>query len=97
MKKVLYIQASPRGERSKCIKVADAFVAEYLQEHPEDKVETFNVFESTPDFGALEVQAKYTILHGKEHTEEESQAWENIEKMIEQFTSSDKYVLAVPM
>jgi FMN-dependent NADH-azoreductase len=97
MNKILYIQASPRGNRSKCIKVADAFIDEYLQKHPEDKVEIFNVFESTPDFGALEVQAKYTIMHGKEHTDEELTAWKNIEKTIEQFKSSDKYILAVPM
>jgi FMN-dependent NADH-azoreductase len=52
---------------------------------------------SIPNFDGLAVQAKYTILHGKSHSKEESQAWKDVEKVIEQFTSADKYVLAVPM
>ena len=46
MSKLLYIQASPRGQRSKSIKVADAFIAEYLQVNPNDNVETLNIFDS---------------------------------------------------
>jgi len=96
--KVLYIQASPRGKRSHSIVVADAFVAEYKNKHPSDKIVTLNVFDaSIPDFDGLAVQAKYTILHGRSHSEEEMQVWKDIEKVIEEFTSADKYVLAIPM
>ena len=98
MSRVLYIQASPRGKRSHCITVADAFVEAYKQKHPDDDIVTLNVFEaSIPNFDGLAVQAKYTILHGKSHSKEELQAWKEVEKVIEQFTSADKYVLAVPM
>jgi FMN-dependent NADH-azoreductase len=96
--KLLYIQASPRIQRSHSIAVADAFVAAYEQEHAEDEIVTLNLFgASLPDFDGLAVQAKYTILHGQPHSDEELQAWKNVERMIEQFTSADKYVLAVPM
>ncbi len=98
MSRVLYIQASPRGKRSHCITVADAFVEAYKQKHPDDDIVTLNVFDaSIPNFDGPAVQAKYTILHGKSHSKEELQAWKEVEKVIEQFTSSDKYVLAVPM
>ena len=98
MSRILYIQASPRGSRSHCIAVADAFTESYKQEHPDDEVVTLNVFDaSIPNFDGLAVQAKYTILHGKSHSEEELQAWKNVKKVIEQFTSADKYVIAVPM
>lgn len=98
MSKLLYIQASPRGQRSKSIKVADAFVAEYAQSHPDDVVETLNVFEETiPSFDGMAVQAKYTIMHGKEHTQEELKAWKEVEKVIKQFKAADKYVLAAAM
>ena len=98
MSRVLYIQASPRGKRSHCITVADAFVEAYKQKHPDDDIVTLNVFEaSIPNFDGPAVQAKYTILHGKSHSKEELQAWKEVEKVIEQFTSADKYVLAVPM
>jgi FMN-dependent NADH-azoreductase len=98
MSKLLYIQASPRGKRSHCIAVANAFVETYQKKNVNDEVVTLNVFDaSIPDFDGPAVQAKYTILHGKPHSSEEKQVWRNVEKVIEQFTAADKYVLAVPM
>jgi FMN-dependent NADH-azoreductase len=98
MRKLLYIQASPRAQRSHSIAVADAFIEAYKRKHSDDKIVTLNVFDaSIPNFDGLAVQAKYTILHGKSHSKEEQQIWKNVEEVIEQFTSADKYVLAVPM
>ena len=98
MQKLLYIQASPRKERSKSTQVGSAFLESYQQSHVEDTVETFNIFEEDlPTFDGLKVQAKYTILHGKEHSREERQAWDAIEKIITHFKSADKYVFSLPM
>jgi len=98
MSTVLYIQASPRGERSHSIAVADAFVASYRESHPDDVITTVNVFgKELPAFDGLAVQAKYTILHGKPHTDDERAAWQAVETVIKEFTSADKYVMAVPM
>ena len=98
MSKLLYIQASPRGERSKSITAADAFVLEYLKMHPDDQSEIVNVFDpAIPEFDAPAVQAKYKILHGQEHSTEDLKVWKDVEKVIEQFTSADKYILALPM
>ena len=98
MSKLLYLQASPRGPRSKSIAVADAFVDAYRQSHPADEVETLNVFEADlPPFHGLALEAKYAILHGQQHTQEQLQAWKAVEAIIERFKSADKYVLAVPM
>ncbi len=98
MSKLLYIQASPRGERSYCIRAADAFIDAYKKVHPGDQIVTLNVFdEKIPPFDGFAVQAKYAIMHGQEHTKEQLKAWQNVEKLIEQFKSADKYVLAVPM
>ena len=98
MSTILYIQASPRGERSHSIAVADAFVASYRESHPGDVITTINVFrKELPPFDGLAVQAKYTILHGKAHTDEERAAWKAVEAIIDEFTSADRYVMAVPM
>ena len=98
MSKLLYIQASPRQERSHSRAVADAFVQAYRVAHPEDDVETVNLFEAElPAFEGLALEAKYKILHGQAHSDEEKRAWRRVEAVIEQFTSADKYVLAVPM
>ena len=98
MSKLLYIQASPRGQRSHSVAVADAFIEAYEKKHPDDEVDILNVFDETiPNFDGLAVQAKYAILHGKSHSQAEQEVWKDVEHVIEQFTSSDKYVLAVPM
>jgi len=98
MAKLFYIQASPRGERSKSNTAATAFVEAYKQGHPQDSIEKLNVFDGNlPAFDGLVVQAKYAIMHGKKHTREEAAAWKAVEKTIEQFKSADKYVLSVPM
>lgn len=98
MNSLLYIQASPIVDRSYCITVADAFIKTYRQNHPNDKIITLNVFNNPiPHFDGLAVHAKYTILHGQSHSKKEQQAWKNVEEVIEQFISADRYVLAVPM
>jgi FMN-dependent NADH-azoreductase len=98
MAKVLYIQASPRGERSSSLKVADAFVEAYKTKHPADKVETLNLFTANlPSFDGLTIQGKYNIMHGKEFSPEQKRAWDAVVKIIDYFKSFDKYVLAVPM
>ena len=98
MSEILYIQASPRSGRSKSIAVADAFLKAYKKKHPSTTITSIDLFkEDLPSFDGLAVQAKYTILHGREHSKVETQAWADIEKVIKQFTSADKYVLAIPM
>ncbi|HUV42223.1 MAG TPA: NAD(P)H-dependent oxidoreductase [Sedimentisphaerales bacterium] len=98
MSKILYIQASPRRERSHCIAAADAFIKIYKQAHSDDEIDTLKVFETTlPDFDGFAVQAKYAILHGQPHTPQQAQAWKGIERIIEQFKAADKYLIAVPM
>jgi FMN-dependent NADH-azoreductase len=98
MGKLLYIQASPRLERSYSISVANAFVSAYKKVNPSDDVSTLNLFtKDLPAFDGLAVQAKYTILHGLKHTPEELAAWKKVEELIAEFKSADKYVMAVPM
>lgn len=98
MARVLYIQASPRAQRSKSIQVADAFMDAYKAAHPGDTVEVLNLFgQKLPDFDAMAVQGKYNVMQGKAFSEQEKKAWDAIVKTIEHFKSFDKYVFAVPM
>jgi len=98
MTKLLYIQASPRGERSFSVSVADAFVSSYRESHPGHEIETLNLFETAlPEFDGYALEAKYAILHGQSPTDDQRAAWKAIEAVIDQFKSADKYVFAVPM
>jgi FMN-dependent NADH-azoreductase len=98
MSTVLYIQASPRIERSYSIAIANAFVETYRAVCPGDEIITMNLFQKElPPFDGLYVQAKYTIMHGSIHTNEERAAWSAVEALITEFKAADKYVMAVPM
>ena len=98
MAKVLYIKASPRMERSHSMAVANAFVESYRAKNPNDEVIEIDLFsKDLIPYDGLAVQAKYTIMHGKEHSGDEAQAWKAVEKTIDEFKSADKYVFAIPM
>jgi len=98
MAKVIYLKASPRGARSHSAAVAEAFIEAYAESHPGDEVITLDLFKmDMPSMDGLAVQAKYTIMHGKNPTAEEKTAWSAVERVIDTFKSADKYVFAIPM
>ncbi len=98
MATVLYIQASPRIERSHSIAVASAFVETYRSLNPDDRIIEINLFEEElPPFDLTAVNAKYNIMHGREHTDEQQVAWDRIIAEIDRFKSADKYIFAIPM
>jgi len=98
MGRLLYIQASPRGERSKSIAVAQAFAEAYLNVNPGGEVNTINLFtKDLPAFEGLVLSAKYNILHGEDATPEEKAAWKEVKDIIAEFKSAHKYLFAVPM
>ena len=98
MAHVLYIKASPRGDRSHSAGVADTFIEAYSKAHPNDQVRTLDVFyDDLPSFDFEAVSAKYKIMHGKDHTDADKRVWSQIVSVIDEFKAADKYVLAVPM
>lgn len=98
MSKLLYIKASPRGERSYSSSVAEAFIGAYKKQHPDDEVVTLDIFKTEfPSFDGATIEARYAIMHGEKHTPEQQEAWRTVEKIIEEFKSADKYVLSTPM
>ncbi|MHC4498889.1 MAG: FMN-dependent NADH-azoreductase [Planctomycetota bacterium] len=98
MSNILYIKASPRTGRSHSVAVADAFVESYRQTHPDDEIKTVDIFqESLPAFDLSAVTAKYKIMHGQDHSEQDRRIWAEVVLVIEEFKSADKYVMAVPM
>ncbi len=98
MKTLLYIKASPRDDRSHSHTTAKAFLSAYQQKNPQDKIITIDLFkESLPEFDNFAAESKYAIMHGREKTAEQVKKWSQIEKVIEQFKSADKYLISVPM
>jgi len=98
MANLLYIKASPMGERSSSIAVADAFVDSYLQANQNDNIMTIDIFKKPiPAFDFQAASAKYKIMHGEEHSPQDRRIWGEIVSVIDEFKSADKYIMAVPM
>ena len=98
MARLLYIETSPRKDRSASIEAAKTFIGEYERTHPEDEVETLDLWTThLPEFDGHVIDSKYAILHGLEHTDEQRQAWKGVEDVIGQFNEADKYLFSLPM
>lgn len=98
MAKLLYIEASPRKERSASIEVAKVFLDAYQGAHPGDQVETVNLWNlKLPEFNDGALNAKYAIMHGQPHTPEQRAAWNEVVKVAEHFKSADKFLFSLPM
>lgn len=98
MARLLYVEASPRKDRSASIEAARIFLTEYQKTHPKDVVETLDLWHTPlPEFDGEVINSKYAILHGLKHTEAQRHAWSAVEKIISHFTSADKYVFSLPM
>jgi FMN-dependent NADH-azoreductase len=98
MARLLYIEASPRKERSASIKVAGEFVDSYRKTHPDDHLEVLDLWKKAlPPFDGNVINAKYRILHGESYTPEEKDAWKQVEDIIAHFKGFDKYLFSMPM
>jgi FMN-dependent NADH-azoreductase len=98
MSRMLHISASPRGKNSESIAIAESLLAAYRESHPDDTVETFDLWEGTlPEFGPAAAAAKMTALAGRELEGDEAAAWRGAYTTFERFNSYDNYVFSVPM
>jgi FMN-dependent NADH-azoreductase len=93
MTKLLHIDASPRGERSRSAMVARHLLARL----PEARVETLSVFESLPAFDNAAIEARYAIIHGERADPETVAAWGTIRALVDHFLSFDTLLFTVPM
>jgi FMN-dependent NADH-azoreductase len=98
MAKILHIVASPRGERSGSLTVAHRFLAAYRAAHPDDTVETLDLWEADlPPFDGPTIDAKYAVMHGAGHTPEQHAAWTKVAALADRFKEADKFVFSLPM
>lgn len=95
---LLYVEASPRKERSASIEVSLAFLDAYIAAHPDDTVETLDIWASDlPSFDGEVLAAKYAGINGIQLTAEQQMAWNNIRGLASHFLAADKLLFAVPL
>lgn len=98
MARLVYVESSPRKERSSSIRVASAFLDAYRAAHAGDDVETLDLWSlGLPEFDGATIAAKYSLLGGQAHSPEEARAWSEVVAVFERFARGDKYLFSVPM
>jgi len=98
MARLLYVEASPRKDRSASIEVSRAFLEVYRVSHPEDEIETLDIWAlDLPSFNGEALAAKYAALNGVPLTSEQRAVWDDIRSLASPFLAADKLLLAVPL
>lgn len=95
---LLYIESSPRKQRSASIEVSKVFIEEYKKSHPADEVVILDLWNmDLPPFDKDVIDSKYAVMEGKSFTQEQKTAWKAVENLIAEFKSADQYLISIPM
>lgn len=98
MTTLLYIKASPRGERSHSSMAANRFIAALQNRDPDVQVTELDVWQADlPSFDGALLAAKYARLSGQGFSREEAQAWAQIEALVRDLDASDIVLISSPM
>jgi FMN-dependent NADH-azoreductase len=98
MATLLYVEASPRKDRSASIEVSRAFLEAYRSANPHDEIETLDIWAADlPSFNGEALAAKYAGLNGTPLTTEQKTVWDDIRRLAAPFLAADKLLFAVPL
>jgi len=99
MAKLFYIDSSLGKTRSESIlEVSKAFLDAYRETHPNDQLESLNVWDANlPELDEETLEASYAIIHRMNHTPEQAKAWMKVVNLVSQFKAADKYLFTLPM
>lgn len=98
MADLLYIETSPRKDRSASSEVAQAFLAAYRAANPADTITTLDVWNTElPEFDGAAIAAKYAGIAGTALSPAQQRAWSRINALAQPFKTADKLLFAIPM
>ncbi len=98
MKRLLHINASPRGTRSRSGTISAQVLTGLVAANPALVVETINLFDADlPPFDTHAIEGRYGLLMGVPVPTEQAAAWDRLRTTAEHFLSFDGWLLSVPM
>jgi len=98
MTTLLFIQASPRGEQSRSIQLAQTYLDALKAANPALKVDVLPLWETDlPAFDGDKAAAKVKMMLGQKHNLVQKTAWDQIVQIASRFIAADRYLFAVPM
>ena len=98
MTKLLFIKASPRGDQSKSLQVAQTYLDTLMAANPTLEVDVLPLWEiDLPVFDGDKAAAKVNVILGEEQNAAQKSAWDQIVAIASRFIGADRYLLAAPM
>jgi FMN-dependent NADH-azoreductase len=98
MTHLLYIEASPMQAASTSSGVAAAWLQAWRQKHPENTVDTLNVWDiDLPPFDADMIAAKFAVLRAQDATAPQEALWARAVAVSRRFNAADRYLFSLPM
>ncbi|UUZ80066.1 FMN-dependent NADH-azoreductase [Paenibacillus sp. P26] len=99
MSNVLFVKANSRpADQAVSVKLYDAFLSSYKENHPNDQITELDVFaDALPYYDTLHMTAMFKQGKGFELTAEEQEAANLVNKYLDQFLAADKVVFAFPL
>lgn len=99
MSTVLFVKANGRpADQSATVKLYDAFLASYKENHPQDSIVELDLFaEELPYYDVDTLTGLFKQGKGFELTSVEQQKAANVNKYLDQFLAADKVVFAFPL
>lgn len=98
MKKLLHIIASPRGEKSRTLRVSNDFLNTLKAKNQNLVIDTLDLFKvRLPDIDGSAVDAKYALMNGGVLEEHSKTSWDEISKYSNEFLAYDAYLISSPM
>jgi len=98
MTHILYIEASPRKQRSASIEIAREALAAWQAADGAVTIDELDLWSTElPEFDGPIMEAKYAGLVGRALTADQAAAWEQIRALAARFLAADVLVLAVPL
>jgi FMN-dependent NADH-azoreductase len=94
--RLLLVTASPRGDASFSVPIAEAFVERYRAERPDVVVDRLDAFGLVP-FGTRHAEAKTAVVAKQPVPAPAAAAWDDVRALGDRVRAAELLVFAVPM
>jgi FMN-dependent NADH-azoreductase len=96
--KLLHINASPRGEKSRTLNVSNEFLNVLKESNKNLEITALDLFQiRLPDVYGSAVDAKYALMSGGALEEQSRSTWAEISRLSNEFLRYDAYLISCPM
>ena len=98
MKKIIYIEASPRKKRSHSKNIANEYLDKVRENDSTVEIKTIDLWSmDLPEFTGDMMDAKYAVINGADPSDAQKEAWGKVTNIFNDFVDADHYVFSVPM